>query len=63
MLPTPLTHLAHTPALLPAGDGNWRTPRGSRTGAWEALKKYIVRRYTVVFVDEVRARVRADIIV
>ena len=52
-------HLTHRtpprPAALPtSGDGNWRTPRGSRTGAWEALKKYIVRRYTVLFVDEVR---------
>jgi hypothetical protein len=56
MLPTTSPISPHrAPATLPtAGDGNWRTPRGSRTGAWEALKKYIVRRYTVLFVDEVR---------
>ena len=36
------------------GNGSWRQGRGMQSSAWPALKDYLLRRYTVVFVDEVR---------
>ncbi len=37
-----------------SGDGEWDLKRGMKASAWSSLKKYIIRRYTVIMVDEVR---------